>query len=98
MKAEAGDQKSASIGVCASSTANIGAAAIAVTAKMAIQTKTTMTRAREPRIAIMLQRNQRNCELRAEPGTGTGNLVPVRYSLQQIRRLTLELAADGIEG
>ena len=36
-----GDQKSASIGVCASITANIGAAAIAVKAKIAMQTTTT---------------------------------------------------------
>ena len=37
----AGDQKSASMGVCASISANIGAAAIAVKAKIATQTMTT---------------------------------------------------------
>ena len=39
-----GDQKSASIGVCASITANIGAALTAAKAKIAMQTMTTTVR------------------------------------------------------
>ena len=45
-RVDAGDQKSASMGACASISANIGAAVIAVRAKTATQTM-TMTVARD---------------------------------------------------
>jgi hypothetical protein len=95
-----GDQKSASIAVCASKGANIGTGAIAVTAKIAMQTMMTVRERITSNATAFLGTacSVLGCRFRTwnqnvepERGTRTWNqkLEPERGTWNQVRRLLL---------